>query len=330
MIVYFFKLRSTMKTTTQLLMTFSLFLIGGSALAQKSVKEFVEKTDAEKIKKSIVMGPGFQPTVAGSYDDGHGKNPLLWSTDQLPDTIALITYYIYDIGTSNTIKNVSITHYSLTETGGNVVANAIYASTIEELKKACQAQGVVLLTPDQYLDTQEKRDYYYKTFTPKISKVGNFLSGLETKQADVAVTADNFRGFEVGATADYQRAESLGGDLCAKLGVDGVLSIAFELVSDKKTINMTGVKMGLNGPNPIAKMDKKYVGQNTGTGYYTGQLYSYGYFYFPAAIPVGGFEKDKIVNLNFEGTGTVLGHFIDKFYLVMNESIVAAKKKYGK
>ena len=300
--------------------------------AQKTIKEYVEKTNREKIKKNIVMPAGSTPQTAGGYSDGHGINPLLTSVKQLPDTVALITMHIYDIGTSNHIKNVSVTYYSLSEKGGNKMANLIAESSVNQLKEAFKKQGVVLLTPDEFLNTEEKRKYYYNTFTPGISKLGKFLSGIETKQNDIAVAADSYRTFDISAATDFLRAESLGADLAAKLGVDGVLSIAVELVSDKKNIAMNGTKMVLHGPNPIAKEDKKYISQNLGAGYYRGQIYASGYMYFNNSIVVASYDKKQsaIVNGNFEGIDDIFECFIEKFHVEMKESIAKAAKKYEK
>lgn len=310
----------------------ALTLSAGASFAQKTIKEYVEKNDKEKIKKSVVMPAGSFPQRAGGYSDGHGPNPLLTSVKQIPDTVALITLHIYDIGTANHIKNVSITYYSLSEAGGNKVANLIHSNAIAQLKEAFKKQGTVLLTPDEYLNTKEKKDYYYNTFIPKISKLGKFLSGIETKQNDIAVSADGYRAFDISAASDFLRAESLGGDLAKKLGVDGVLSIAVELMSDKKNIAMNGTKMFIHGPNPIAKEDKKYISQNMGAGYYNGQIYAGGYMYFNDPIVVAGFDKkqNQIINENFEGIGNVFECFIERFHDEMKESVEKAAKKYDK
>lgn len=297
--------------------------------AQQTINGYVEKSGEEKIKKNIVMPAGAYPQTAGGYEDGHGINPLLTSKDQLPDTIALITWHIYDIGTSNHIKNVSITYYSLTENGGNIMANGLLEASITQLKASFKAQGVVLLTPDEYLDTEEKRNYYNNTFIPEISKLGKFLSGIETKQQDISVTADGYRAFDISAGGDFLRAQSLGGELAEKLGVEGVLSIAAELMSDNKRVNLNGLKMVLHGPNPIARQDKKYVSQNMGAGYYEGQIYANGYFYFDKPMEVATFkDKKQTLTGNFAGIDVVLNCFVEKFYEKMHECIEKAAKKY--
>src|SRR5690606_34429115 len=132
-----------------LALTIGLFVWGiGPASAQKSIKEYVEKTNTEKINKSIVMGPGLQPVRAKGFGDGHGKNPLLLSTSQLPDTVALITLYIYDLGTTSTQKAgnwINTSYSAVSESGGNIIANEIYKNTITDLRAALKQQGVVLL-----------------------------------------------------------------------------------------------------------------------------------------------------------------------------------------
>lgn len=308
-----------------------LFMGTNASFAQKTIKEYTEKAGKEKIKKKIVIGA--EPTTAGGYGDGHGKTPLLTSTSQLPDTVALVTYYIYDLGTSNfsDAGNVGVsTYYFVSEKGGNLLANEALSKSIDALKQAFKKQNVVLLTPDQYLNTPEKKAYYYTKFKPTISGIGKFLSGIENKHTDIAVGADDFRVFDLSASVDYLRAESLGGDMAKQLGVDGLLSIAVEVQSDKRNIEMHGIKMTLHGPNPIPKEDKKYIGQKMGTGYYAGQIYANGTFFFDKAIHVASYEKKKLdMNMQFDGVGVVFESFIEKFYESMHEAIDKAAKKYN-
>ncbi len=306
-----------------------LLILSLPVAAQKTVREYVENTKNEKIKKKIVMPAGAYPQTAGGYRDGHGPNPLLTSREQLPDTVALVSFHIYDIGTSNHIKNVSITYYMLSEAGGNEIADAMLASTITRLKQSFKQRGVVLLTPDEFLNTKEKQDFYYNTFEPKLSRLGKFLSGIETKNRETAVTASGYRALDIAAAADFLRAESLGGELARNLGVGGVLSIGVELMSDRKTVNMNGLKMTLHGPNPIPREDKRYISQNMGAGYYEGQIYANGYFYFDKSLEVGRFSKgQKEIEKDFGGLEVVFELFVEKFYEKMYECIEKAAGKY--
>ncbi len=287
------------------------------------IRKLIDDDGIDKLKKQIVIDA--KPITANGYDDGHGRNPYLTSTTQLPDTIALITYYIYDKG--NEVKGgYYLYKYNLSENGGNFVANGLHKATITQLKEKYAAMGIVLLTPDQYLNTEEKKTYYTTTFQPQISKLGSFLSGIETKNVDMSVAADFYRGFDISAAADHERMVSLGFDLANKLGVDAVLSIAFEVTSNMKEVNMNGFKMALHGPNPIAKQDKKYVSQNMGAGYYAGQEYAGGYFYFKKSMHIADVEKKAIVNEQYDGIADILGAFAEKMQDEMKEAITKNSK----
>jgi hypothetical protein len=302
-------------------------LLAGSAFSQKSLKELLDDQGKEKIKKSVLIEQA--PVTAGGYDDGHGRNPLLTSKNQLPDTIALITFYAQDIGSSNTVHNVSITYHSLTGEGGNYFANEIYKKSISTLKEKFKQQGAVLLTPEEFLNTKAKRDYYFKEFQPTVSKLGNFLSGIENKQVDIVAGANGFRIFDVAAAWDVLRAESIGGELAKKLGVKGVLSIQLGLQDDGgKRVNLNQIKIALNGPNPVAKQDKKYVAQNLGNGYYYGNIYSYSNYTLKKPVEIAVFKKKQLEGANVEGIEIILESMIEKMYESMHESIDKAAKKY--
>jgi hypothetical protein len=298
-------------------------------LAQKTIKEYVTKTKSEKIKKSIVMEG--QPVTSSpkSFKDGHSKWPLLTSTDQLPDTIALITFHINDLGVTSYTKGYYATfidNFSVSEEGGNFIANEMYTQTISTLKEEFAKHGVVLLTPTEFLDTPEKRSFYYDEFSPKVSKLGKFLSGVENRSLDISVAADYYRYFDMGASYDYLRCESLGFELANKLDVDGVLSIGFTVQSNSKEIYFRNIRVALHGPNPIPRLDKKYVAQKSGNGYNTGQLYAGGYLNFKDPFKIAVIKRKQMSKIDIDGLEIVLSNFIEHYYNVMNYAIEKASK----
>lgn len=319
-----------------------LVLMGGTLTlaAQDSVKEYVDKAGNDKIKKAVVVEQ--KPVTAAGFEDGHGRNPVLVSRDQLPKKIAMATFFIYDLGSTKVTSSGStanITYTWVSPAGGNALANTIHVNSIDALKAAVQKNGAQLLTPEEYLDSDDKRKFYYETFTPNVSKMGKFLGDLETKHVDINVAADYYRPLDISASWDHLRSESLGSDLTKALGVDGVLSISVEIQSDNKNVNMHGIKMALHGPNPIPKEDKNYVAQKMGNGWYAGNIYSSAYFFFPKPISVGQYDKKKMegqkkkvttLEMNFEGVGNIMQIMIDEMYASMNESIEKAAPRYGK
>lgn len=292
-----------MKKVTLCTLSFLAFSLFG--FSQAPIKEAIDKKGKEKIKKTIdkIVGP-----YAGNKD-GHGMNPYLTSEKQIPDTVALITFYVYDKGTTE-YHQLYLTTYSLSGKGGNYFANKFHQEAIGKLKETFKSQGIVLLTPDEYLNTEEKRNFYYKQFQPQISKFGSFISGLESGGTDMAVCADYYRGFDEAAAGDFKRSISLGNELAKKLGVKAVLSIALELADDGKNININGIKWTMNGPNPVTKEDKKYFGTN-GAGYQEGLVYFKSNFFFDDGIRFAKHKKNVLEEEHYEGLGELLSYFAE-------------------
>ena len=177
-----------MNTTIKLLAVLCFLFYSTNGLSQKSIKEYVEKTSVEKIKKTILMDAFTVPATQKSFKDGHGKNPYFSSKEQLPDTIALITFHITDLGSSESYEAGNYrytTYYWVSEKGGNMIANEIQKETLESLRAEFKKRGAVLLTPSEFLDTPEKIAFYNNEFTPEVSKMGKFLSNLENKDKEV-------------------------------------------------------------------------------------------------------------------------------------------------
>ncbi|NNC85092.1 MAG: hypothetical protein HKN75_03360, partial [Bacteroidia bacterium] len=290
----------------------SVFFIQPS-FAQKTIKEYVNKNDSKKLDKAILVDFMSQPATGKSFRDGHGKGPYFNSKEQLPKKVALITFHINDYGVSysNDYGYTRVTTYiSVTESGGNQIASAMHNQTIENLKKKFAENRATLLTPKEFLDTPEKKDYYYNQFQPTVSKIGKFLSNFENRATDISVCADDYRYFDMGAAFDYLRSESLGSELAEKLEVDAVLSIGIVIQTQKKEAYVRTFKMALHGPNPIPKEDKKYVGQKTGVGYYNGQIYSGATFAFKKPIPAITLGKNEITGMDFDGLEVIFDEFI--------------------
>ncbi len=327
-----------------------LVAVSSALVAQSTIKEFVEKTGKEKIKKSVIVTQS--PVTAGGFSDGHGRNPVLTNTSQIPDTMALVSFYINDFGTTEHIKNISISNYWITPEGGNLVATQIEARTINALKASFLKEGIVLLTPQEYLNTPAKRDYYYNKFVPKVSKLGKFLGDVETKKVDTQVSANYYRPFDIAVAYDVLRAESLIDDLGKNIGVKGMVTVAVYLQTDKRNINLQSVRMAINGPNPIPKEDKKYVAQNMGNGYYYGQIYSDCHYDFAKLVEIGEYENVKTVSkkstfsvsggstvhktqsaeivLDLTGMETLVEVLAEKSFETMRDAIEKAVPKYRK
>jgi hypothetical protein len=235
----------------------------------------------------------------------------------------------------------------MTPQGGNAIADHFEKQTVAVLKEQFQEEGKILLTPNEFLDTKAKQDYYFKTFSPGISKMAKFLSNIENKEAVIAAEADGYRTFDITAAWDAIRAESLVADLGENIGIKGILSVAIILQTDKKEINMASMRMTLNGPNPIPKEDKNYVAQNLGNGYYFGQIYTDCNFVFSKPVLIGTYDNtgkaskertDDVliqtsaatINLNINGIEVVSEALTEMTFETLYEGISKAAPKYKK
>ena len=305
------------------------FICNHLAFGQKTLEEYVEKYGRDKIYKTIGYDAFTVPATSKSFRDGHGKNPYFTSKEQLPDTIALIAFNIRDLGDVE-VQEAGIyiitTYRHLSEHGGNMISNNIYDLSIDMLKARFKEEGVVLLTPKEFLNTQEKIDYYYDEFEPDVSKLGSFLSKVENKGTQMSTSADYFRTFDLGAANDWRRSVSLGSDLANKLEVDAVLSIGTAFRSDRKELSMRYVAMALHGPNLISKEDKKYAAQKAGNGYNEGQLYTGLNYIIKNEMKVASIHKEGIYDINFKGIEVIIEEMVNRMYDFQYSAIEKTQK----
>ena len=308
-----------MNSKVKILSALIFFLFITNVIAQTPMEEYIEKTGVEKIKKNIVVDAFSKPATHKSFKDGHGKTPYLSSIDQLPDTIALITFHINDL--EGIAEGWDYGGGTVTDSQGNSIANLIHNQTLKSLKEAFKKRGAILLIPQEYLNTEEKVNYYFETFEPEVSKMGKFLNNIEDNRTDKSVCANTYRYLDLGAAFDYKRSQSLGSELANSLNVEAVISIAVDLYYSKKGVFISKVKMTIHGPNPNPKLDKKYFGQKNGTGYYDGQLYIGGTLGFKKPIKVIDPKQKKDFHKNFEGLEVIFTCFIEKLYDEMDIAI---------
>jgi hypothetical protein len=316
-----------MNSKSKLLSSLLFLFFITNVIAQTPMEEYVKKTGVEKIKKKFVADAFSKPATHKSFKDGHGKTPYLTSTNQLPNTIALITFHINKEASEgyNKIDWLDKTQleYKQAMKGGNTLANIIEAQTLKSLKEAFAKRGASLLIPKEYLNTEGKINFYYNLFTPEVSKLGKFLSNIENRNLDLSVCATSYRYFDLGAALDYKRSNSLGNDLVKGVGVNGTLSIAIELYTDKKGVSVSRIKMAVHGSNPNPKVDKKYFGQKNGTGYYKGQLYYGATYTFKKPIKIIDLSKKEF---KLDGLEIIFSSFIEKYYDEMDVAINKASK----
>ena len=222
------------------------------------ITEFQNDTDnLEKIKVRYDF-----PGEGRNSKNGSGYSANLELVNPKPKRVALISYYLYDPGMGKAKLNTAVWVTDTYE--GQAQVNGFYAKSIQPLKDAFKENGMQLLTPDEFLDTQEKAELYYG-FVPETAKkehitiarsktrsstgpnIGGWVtithrtttasegllkvcpSGKGYRPFFVANEAENesiISNFQGGVfSANRKLTSSLGYELCQGLGVDAVVVV---------------------------------------------------------------------------------------------------------
>lgn len=218
---------------------------------------YIETTSVDKIKVKFDF-----PGEGRNSNNGSGYSANMDLVNPKPKRVALISYYVYDAGKGK--ANITGTGaWATTASAGQSQVNGFYDKSILPFKDAFKQNGIELLTPDQFLDTQEKAELYYgfvqesakkekttitrtksrsssvsnpyfttTTTTTTVATAGTLKvcpSGMGYRVFFVANEAEdessilNFQGGVF--TANRKLTSNLGYELCKGLGVDAVMVV---------------------------------------------------------------------------------------------------------
>jgi ankyrin repeat protein len=215
-----------------------------------------ETEDPEKIKVKFDF-PG-----EGRNSNGSGYSANMDLLNPKPKRIALVSFYLYDAGKGK--ANITgVGAWRTPDYEGQAQINGFYSKSIGKLKETFKENGMELLTPNEFLDTEEKAEYYYgfeqesakkekttltrsktrsssytgggwttTTYTTTTSTVGTlkvcpygqgYRSFFVANEAEDESQINNFQGGIM--TANRKLTSNLGYDLAKALGVDAVLVV---------------------------------------------------------------------------------------------------------
>ncbi|MCF8296974.1 MAG: hypothetical protein K9J13_05445 [Saprospiraceae bacterium] len=268
-----------------------LMLVGCYAFAQKPT-EFSSKTaNAAKINAKFDF-----PAEGKNSKNGGGYSANVDLLNPKPKKVALISFYLYDpaCGKSSSTAAVAATGKSKAEVWrtsdalAQIHVNGFYDNSIESLKAGFKEYGMELLTPDQFLDTEDKKGFYYG-FDPESGKkerttarsigyyVSASISNIKVCPSDKgyrplfvvnepinASAGANFVNTGIGG-ANRKMTSSYGYDLCKELGVDAVVVCYIVTRKPKKKKDdfvVDAVSLYMFGSNPKSEgPDDKNRGQ---------------------------------------------------------------------
>ncbi|MFC1732572.1 hypothetical protein ACFL6I_19905 [candidate division KSB1 bacterium] len=278
-----------------------ILAISFSVIAQKP-NAFTEKTsDVSKIKARFDF-----PAEGRTSKKGGGYSANVDLLDPKPSKVALVSFYVYDPANAKTKGGVvagqaTTSMWRTTDVVAQTHADGFYAKSIEPLKAGFKEFGIELLTPEEFLNTEELKDYFYgfnqesgkkeKTDRTVIGKLGTSVSLSTIKVCPYdegyrpffvvnepvgASIVQNFVNTGIGG-ANRKMTSSLGYELAKGLGVDAV--VVCIIVTRKESRNkedyvVDAVDLFMFGPNPKSSgPDDKNRGQfYCGARYFAKQL----------------------------------------------------------
>ena len=330
---------------------------------QSELPKYASSKDAVLKKVKLDM-----PLEGRKYKNGTGYslNPRLLK--EMPKKVALVSFYSFDPGMTKTQVWTSkfpthsdafydyFTTYTLVSKRNSVgssgeLALGFYLQSINTLIDEFNSFGMELLLPEQYLDSDEKTEYY-DNFKVERAKFNEWVSDIGSGKHDeiygyldgynvVDVVNERYQNYEKsggqyitrskGKVDDNQvwvmdkcgkMVESLGG-LCAKLEVDAIVVVYFTIFSPKENkVKLQNVNMHMFGPNPTPLPEGKTKKFN----YFNGKFYC-GTRINPEILIWNKNKKDPESGiLDFIGFDIVMQAMAAKMGTYLKEGIEKSKK----
>ncbi|MCD4695400.1 MAG: hypothetical protein K8S16_04085 [Bacteroidales bacterium] len=280
-----------------------LFICLGPGLMAQKATPFADKTaNPEKISVKFDF-----PAEGRTSKKGSGYSANVDLLDPKPKKVALVSFYLYDPASGKASKTTTSTHiYSsasvstTSEAVGQTQIDGFYAQSIEPLIAGFKEFGIDLLTPEEFLDTEEKKDFFYgfnqesgKKEKTERTQIGAYVQAtggtlkicpyeegyrpffVVNEPLSNSMVA-NFVNTGIGG-ANRKMTSSLGYDLANALEVDAVVVcviVTRKPSMKKEDYNVDAVSLYMIGPNPMSDgPEDKNRGQfYCGTRFFAKQL----------------------------------------------------------
>lgn len=279
-----------------------ILIFASGAFAQKATPFAAKTAKVEDVKAKFDF-----PAEGKTSKNGSGYSVNVDLLDPKPKKVALISFYLYDPASGKASKSSTSTHvhssakvWSTSEALAQTQVDGFYEKSIDPLVAGFKEYGIDLLLPEEFLDTEEKKEFYYD-FNPesgKKEKTERTQTGynVQAKGGTIKVcpydegyrpffvvneplnesVVTNFVNMGIGG-ANRKMTSSYGYDLTKALDVDAVV-ICFIVTrkpsNKKEDYVVDAVNLFMFGPNPKSDgPDDKNRGQfYCGTRYFAKQL----------------------------------------------------------
>jgi hypothetical protein len=314
-----------MKSTWTLLILLTFI---GKGLAQKTIQELATMPD-KKFEKIMTEESyaGQVKTFAKAYTKQTGKD--------LPDPVpvplkkvALLSFFTADFSQIDVkaYQRHQVFENYINEAGGQMLVNEFYGLSINELKTIFAANGMELLTPEEYLKTDAQKQVYntYEVNISKLAAGATAIGGFFTKSNNKSLTpVDGYRVYPapvVNFGQDMKVVRDLG-KLANELDVDGFLTINTLTQLEKGEVGLKGISMSLHAPNPVPNDPEMKYGLGF---YYEGILVGSIGFTLEKYMPFAKLPKKATAFENMDLTG-----FTPLMERMANQLLNTKKQHFG-
>jgi len=338
-------------------------IISINCFSQSELPDFVSSKD--KVFKKVKLD---MPLEGRKYKNGTGfsLNPKLLK--EMPKKVALVSFYSFDPGmtkvqhwTEDAGSDGTYDYYiSYTKTtkrnavgSSGELALGVYYKSIDTLISTFKSYGMDLLLPQEYLNTDEKKEYYnsYKVerakFNDWISNMGsgnhdqmygypegyNVMDVVNERYLNYEKSGGKYTARSKGSVNDNQvwvtdkcgkMVASLGGDLCSKLEVDAVIIVYFTIFTPKENkVQLQNVNMHMFGPNPTSLPE----GKKTKFNYFKGQFYCGTRINPELLILKKNKKKPEYDKLDFTGFDIIFHAMATEMGTYLKEGVEKGKKE---
>ncbi len=259
--------------------------------------------DDKKFSKKLAYGKG-TGMVAKRVEDASQLAKF--------DKIGILGFSLYQ-PTYSDKKPFSVVTPYLTDAGSTFFVDEFFAVSLPEIRDEFAKSQSALLTPDEYLDTDEKIQHYNSVefeHAKMWKMVGSISNKIRGGRVDDIKGAPKGYKYLLAVNADAKMWREIG-KFTGEIELDAVLVIETTFGFDGRQIVLQKIEMALIGPNPVPynKKHKKYYAP---FGPVKGYLEGLNYGFVSVIPPKGGIliaklKKGKITESHYEGIGAIYG-----------------------
>lgn len=255
------------------LLTILICSIALGVFGQKSFQDLAELKDKKFAKKVNTYNTiGF----VTQYEKILQSKDIAYDADYKPDLkkVGLVCFFLVDQNVIDAgAKGWS--YDNLTLAGSKSFVQEFYDRSLPVLIDHFQKAGISLLTPDQFLDSPEKKEAYANAEIEisKLSKIAGKLTSFFTKTSNTSGATPP--GYELypellASAGGDMKAVDGAGELTEALGLDAILTVQIKVRLEGKKLHFVGTTMAMHTYNPLPEdPNKNWIGK-----YYQGYLLS--------------------------------------------------------